>query len=157
MFQSRHSLQELSVIEVHVVREVRADRRLHVAQRAVQRGAPDAEEHRGYAQQGQENAGAPSDLICERENRGRLNHTRGRPGTHRPRTGEGGCASHQWPPGDQWHGQKASAPDDSRRTCLAVTTKTHSWSLWSLHLNPAHLYNGCGHFHRRRRQATLLW
>ena len=53
MFQSRHSLQELSVIEVHVVCKVRANRRLHVAERAVQRSSPDAEEHRGYAQQDQ--------------------------------------------------------------------------------------------------------
>lgn len=63
VFKPCHPLQQLSVIEVHVVGKVCTDRRLHVAQGAVERGPSHAEEDCGYAQQDEQDAGATADLI----------------------------------------------------------------------------------------------
>lgn len=51
--QLRHAPQQLRVVEVHVVGEVRAHGRLQVPESAVQGGSPHAEQNRGDAQQDQ--------------------------------------------------------------------------------------------------------
>lgn len=70
VLKSCHGLQQLSIVEVHVVGKVCANRRLHAPQCAVECSSSHTEENGGYAQQDEQDAGASANLICGQQNRG---------------------------------------------------------------------------------------